>query len=319
MEKEIGGYFSLELSKLHQTIPALSGVLLNTGRNSIEYILRSIKHIKKLYIPYYTCDTVLEPIAKLKIDYEFYHINNRLEIEEHVNLGLDEYIIYTNYFGIKDKYVDTLISFYRGQLIVDNAQALFAEPVGNCAYSPRKFVGVPDGGMAFTIDACHFDLTRSTSFDICSHLLKRIDCGGSSAYADFRANSKVLAHLPIQRMSRLTESLLQNIDYEHLVVQRKNNFDYLHSHLAPTNQLVIPSSQTFQCPMVYPYYVENDELRKKLIEHRIYVATYWPNIFRWCKEETTEYKLAEYILPLPIDQRYNIADMDRIINTINKG
>ena len=201
MCKEIGGYFSLELSPRNQKIPASDGVFLNTGRNSIEYVLRSLNKINKLFIPYYTCDTVLEPIERLGIKYEFYNINYDLEIESDIDLYEYDYLLYTNYFGIKDSYVKNLCFKYGEKLILDNAQALFADPTERCAYSPRKYIGLPDGGIAFSTKKPHLDIERSTSYDICSHLLKRIDCGASSAYLDFRSNSKALAHQSIKYMS----------------------------------------------------------------------------------------------------------------------
>lgn len=316
MDKEIGGYFSLELHSSNQYIPAFEGIHLNTGRNSIEYILRSLKNVNKLLIPYYTCDSVLEPIEKLGIEYEFYSINIDLEIDSEIVLGEYDYLLYTNYFGIKDGYVGILNKKYGNRLIVDNAQALFAEPTVLCAYSPRKFIGIPDGGMAFTADKPDIQMEQSISYDICSHLLKRIDCGGNSAYTDFRANCKSLSRQPIKRMSRLTETILESVNLQEVISVRNNNFNYLHLRLHDTNKLKVPLAGTFACPMVYPYYVEKDDLRKKLIDSKIYVATYWPNVFDWCMNDSTEYKLAKYILPLPVDQRYGIEDMERIIEQI---
>lgn len=83
MKLPIGGYFSLELpfsEEYHK-----DAIRLNTGRNCLEYILRVRKH-SKVYIPYYTCDVLLEPFEKLGIRYEFYHINFAFELTERVNL-----------------------------------------------------------------------------------------------------------------------------------------------------------------------------------------------------------------------------------------
>lgn len=66
-------------------------------------------------------------------------------------------------------------------------------------------------------------------------------------------------------------------------------------------------------PMVYPYYTTDKSLRNHLITNKVFVATYWPNVLEWCSPEDTEYVLCNHILPLPIDQRYDEKDMDRII------
>lgn len=70
--------------------------------------------------------------------------------------------------------------------------------------------------------------------------------------------------------------------------------------------------------MIYPYWSDDDSLRKKFIEHRTYVATYWPNVVEWCCENDIEYKLTKYMLPLPCDQRYGEEDMERIITLIKQ-
>ena len=69
-------------------------------------------------------------------------------------------------------------------------------------------------------------------------------------------------------------------------------------------------------PMAYPYWTNDDSLRKKLIDNRTYVATYWPNVLEWCGENDIEYKLTKYMLPLPCDQRYGNEDVERIFKII---
>lgn len=58
------------------------------------------------------------------------------------------------------------------------------------------------------------------------------------------------------------------------------------------------------------------EIRNRLLANKIYVATYWPNIFQWCTTCDLEYQLANKILPLPIDQRYGFREMDIILSVI---
>ena len=125
--KPIGGYFELELPKLQEYH---SGALrLNTGRNCLEYILRCRKY-RKVYIPYYTCEVVLEPFKKLGVSYSFYHIDANLELVEEIFLKEGEALLYTNYFGLKQAYLLQLADRYGKQLIFDNTQAFYALPLG---------------------------------------------------------------------------------------------------------------------------------------------------------------------------------------------
>ena len=308
----------MELSNRY-SFPHSDGVCLNTGRNALEYILRSIPKIKRIWLPYYTCEVLFEPLGKLGIPYSFYEINDCLELKKWIDLNPDEYLLVTNYFGIKDFYIRQLSQIYGAQLIVDNAQAYYCEPIAGIKtiYSPRKFVGVPDGGIAFVskgFDEEQFEI--DCSYDRCSHLLKRYDLGASGGYADFCANSHELANQPIRRMSHLTTSLLSNVDFLTIRQRRIDNFNYLHQELGSNNLLSMPVGEGFVCPMVYPYYTNNPSLKKKLIENKVFVATYWPNVMQCCKCTTVEYKLADRILALPIDQRYTTKDMQQIVKNI---
>ena len=99
--KPIGGYFELADREDGKGYPHKDGILLNTGRNAMEFILQSLGNVRKVYLPYYTCDVVLEPLRRLEIPWEYYHINNRLEMDESITADSDEYVIINNYYGIK--------------------------------------------------------------------------------------------------------------------------------------------------------------------------------------------------------------------------
>ena len=188
--KAIGGYFGLADYEKGRLFPHQDGILLNTGRNALEYILRSIGEVKRLYIPYYTCEVVLEPIEKLGIPYTFYHTNLQLEIEGMIEPMPGEYVIANNYFGIKDAYIQRLAERYGDRLIVDCAQALFARhiPSIKCFYSIRKYVGVADGGVAYLgglLDGKVGVSETDCSAEHDSHLLKRKRFGAVAGFADY--------------------------------------------------------------------------------------------------------------------------------------
>lgn len=314
--KEIGGYFNLELPLQSKAYPQSEGIHLNTGRNALEYILRALS-VKKLWIPYFTCNVILEPLRKLGVEYHFYRINEKLEIADNIRLENGAYLLVTNYYGIKDAYVASLAKIYGKSLIVDNAQAFYAPYLEgtHAFYSPRKFVGLPDGGIAYTTAQDFIiDLPQDISYNRCSHLLKRIDLNAGAGYADFRENSHKLVMQNVSRMSNLTRSLLQAVDFAEVRRRRRENFEYLHQALSASNLLKF--SEDFACPMVYPYYSADASLKQRLIENKIFVATYWPNVFEWCEKDTVEYNLADGMIAIPIDQRYTKKEMFHILTII---
>lgn len=311
----IGGYFELELRKgehYHQ-----DALRLNTARNCFEYILLTRKYTK-VYIPYYTCEVMLQPLHKHHITYEFYHINESLEPVEIIQLGNSEALLYTNYFGLKQNCVEYLASIYQSQLIVDNAQAFYAPRIAgiDTFYSPRKFFGVPDGGYLYTDMILEKDISDDKSYGRMSHLLLRIEEGAESGYSLFRQSDDSLDNQPIRKMSALTDCILRNIDYDFVREERCKNFKYLNEQLSQQNALTVRLDNN-SVPMIYPFYVKNDLLRTQLIDHKVFVATYWPNVREWCEESFVEYSMASHLVALPIDQRYGIQEMQSIIELIN--
>ncbi len=309
----IGGYFSLEL---HQGKEYHPGALrLNTGRTALEYILKAHGY-QKVYIPFYTCDVLIPSINRAGVAHEFYSIDDNFEaIFDFDALKPGEAFLCTNYFGLKEHYVAGLSTRCRN-LIVDNAQAFFAKPTkADTFYTARKFFGVPDGSYAYSNQALAEPLEKDRSYTRFEHLLRRIDESAESAYPTFVKNDELLNDVPILQMSELTHKLLASIDYEGIAAKRKENFDYLHGHLKSLNPLAWQREEQ-EVPMVYPFYSDNRSLRKKLIEHRIYTAMYWPNVLDWAAEGSTEHRYAGNIIHLPIDQRMDKSGLDTILEII---
>jgi hypothetical protein len=317
-QKAIGGYFELEscgfTNYLHSNL-----IALNTGRNALEYILKA-KFIKKVYIPFFTCEVILEPLLKLKIPFVFYNINKSLEPKFNFSILNDkDAFLYTNYFGLKDSYIKNL-SLTCKNLIIDNAQAFYSKSINNIPsfYSPRKFFGVPDGAYLDCSEKLKESFENDFSHDRMSHLLLRKDISAEAGYSYFAANDLILKNQPIRYMSSLTKSILAMVDYKKTAITRLENYIFLENALKKYNQLSL-GLETGSVPMVYPYWGRDQNLRQKLLDNKIYTATYWPNVKNWCDENSLEYQLTNEVVYLPIDQRYSIEHMLIIKDVILNG
>jgi len=317
MMQPIGGYFSLELPKGEEYHK--DAIRLNTGRNCLEYILKA-RGFKKVYLPYYTCEVVLEPLKKLGVPYEFYQIDINFEIRDRITLKADEALLYVNYYDLKQRYVEQLAEKIGERLIIDNTQAFYAKHIDgiDTFYTCRKFFGVPDGAYLYTSKLLDAEFEQDQSIDYFMFLTKRIDLGAEAGYDDFRNLSKHVVGQPIKRMSKLTQRMMQGIDYARIAEQRRANYQQLHDALGTSNTLSIPLEED-AVPMVYPYMTPVKGLREKLIENKIFVARYWPNVLEWTTKDDIEYQLAHQMQPLPIDQRYGVEEMNRMIALICKS
>lgn len=315
MNKAIGGYLELELGMgsghVHKNL-----IHLNSGRNALEYILKT-RGITKAYIPAFSCKVLMQPLKNLNIDYQYYSVNSKLEpaslpAEIHAN----EVVLYTNYFGVKDDYIREL-EHTDLPFVLDYSQSLFIKPSHkfDCFYSPRKFVGVADGGYAALVN---FDLKdmgelkTSHSTHRMLHLLRRIDISPEAGYQEFITANSSLNNESLAAMSALTQRLLMSFDYGHIKNKRLSNFIRLHSLLGHVNGLDL-NFQNIESPLCYPFLCNNAQtIREIAARERIYIPRYWPDTLGPEYLNADEVNCIENILHLPIDQRYGVEDMDRI-------
>ena len=310
----IGGYFSLELPQREEYHK--HAIRLNTGRNCLEYILRA-RGYKKVFVPYYTCEAVMEPINKLGVPYEFYHIDIHFEIRGRYTLKEGEALLYTNYFGLKQRYVEQLAVKVGNRLIVDNTQAFYAKHIEgiDTFYTCRKFFGVADGAYIYTDALLEEDFEQDESYSRMVHSLKRIDQSAEQGFKDYQRVEEGLDNQPIRSMSKLTQRIMQSIDYEAAAKKRRENYQYLQKALGGKNNIELSLDEN-AVPMVYPFLAPIKGIREWLIENKVFVARYWPNVLEWTTEKDIEYLLAFQMQPLPIDQRYGERELNRIIKLI---
>lgn len=312
-QKEIGGYFGLEQLVSREYYPDL--LKLNSARNALLYLLKA-RNIRKLYIPYYLCDTVSALCDRYGYEYAYYSINKDFMPVFDKELAADEWLYVVNFYGQLSNETAQQLQAQHGNIIFDNVQAFFQPPVPgiDTIYSCRKFFGVPDGAYLATDAVLEEPLPVDISKDRMKHILGRFEGTGSAFYGDFQENDESFYTLELRRMSALTQNILGAVDYEAVKAKRNANFAVLAAALDRKNGLQFSQPDG---PYCYPFYCENGmQVKKALAAEKIYVATLWPNVLDM--DAPFERDLAENILPLPCDQRYDTEDMGRIIQAITE-
>ncbi|WP_097027909.1 hypothetical protein [Clostridium peptidivorans] len=313
--KEIGGYFGLE--KLISNEYYKNLVSLNSGRNALLYLLKA-KNIKKIYIPYYLCDSVTNMLKMYDYDFEFYNISSDFMPVFNKNINNNECLYIVNYYGQLDNDKVIYLKEKYNQIILDNTHAFFQKPIEyiDTIYTCRKFFGVPDGAYLSTDTKIKDDLKIDISKDRMIHILGRYEGTASEYYNDFQNNDEVFNSELLKYMSKLTHNILGAIDYEEVREIRNENYAYLDNKLGIYNKLKLNAPDG---AFAYPFYRENDiDIRKKLASRKIYIPTLWPNVLSDVSEDGIEQNYAANILPLPCDQRYTVNDMNYIIRELKE-
>ncbi len=310
--KEIGGYLELEHFCGEEFYS--EAIAVNNARNALLYILLA-RTVRKVWIPYYLCDSVRKMLIRRGIEFGEYHIDAGFLPVFGKELEKDEYLYIVNYFGLISPEQEKQLADRFRNVIFDHVQAFFQRPLPgvDTVYSCRKFFGVPDGGYAVTNARLLNPLTQDKSADRFRHLLGRFESTTAGEfYEDFKQNDHAFLNSDLMTMSELTHNLLRAIDYDQIRRQREGNYRVLNDALGTLNPLRLSSPMG---PYMYPFYCENGlQLKKKLAQKGIFVPTLWPNVLEQGNKLEQDY--ASNVLPLPCDQRYGSEDMLHIVSEL---
>jgi len=311
--KEIGGYFEFEHFSGDEYHPM--AVRLNSGRNCLEYLAKA-KNLKKIYLPYYLCNSIKDTCSRINLGIEYYHVNNHFEPTLETKVGCNEAVFLVNYYGmLTNEDILILKEKYRN-VIADFTHSFFQMPTESIdtIYSCRKFFGVPDGAYLYTDASLKEELETEVSSNRLTHLIGRFEGYASDYYIEFTKAERVIKEQPLRYMSAFTQNILRGIDYKAAMDRRIRNFEYLNEKLQYLNEFEIDMKNV---PFAYPFYtLRAQEMRSKLILRKIYIPMLWADTLSSKGVGQTEKEYVENILPLPVDQRYGEEEMTRIINEV---
>lgn len=315
----MGGYLPLELGNgegFFKNIEETNILELNTGRAAIWCAVMSLD-VKMVMVPYFYCPDIIQMLQTMDIEIIFYHIGEDL-MPANINIDNKNFaIILVNYYGIIGREVVNYSKKFK-KVILDQAHAFFHPPVMEDGvmnvYSCRKFFGVSDGAYLIGKNIKEFSLERDISYNRAVYLLKSIELGTNKAYLESKINETEIGKR-ILKMSVLTKHVLQGVNYDLVAEKRKRNFEYLHDRFNDIQLLKIPDGD--KVPYVYPLML-NQGIHEKLVQHKVYVPILWNHIININEKDSFEYRYASKIMALPIDQRYDIKDLEYLLSLVLK-
>lgn len=319
---EIGSFIELQLPKGREWYEGDVNIArLNSGRAALWHAFRCTG-AKTIWLPYYQCDSVREFFQKKGVtDIRYYHIDKNFNPTD-LFASEDDAVMFVNYYGIMSHERMRILSLPYSRAIIDNCQAFFCEPVEHAmnVYSCRKFVGVPDGAYVIGKNAHHYldEYPQGYSSDTAAFLLKRIEYGcEGKGYESRSLNEHRIDVEDVMRMSKLTRYILDGTDYDYNQQKRKDNFTIAESLMKDINLLdPLRFMDEKTIPMVYPLLVEDDNLLKRLLSAKHFQGHWWSYICDEQLEDSVEYWISRYIIPITIDQRYGRKEIEYIAKVV---
>ena len=355
---EIGSNFWLtkeELKKLEPLVGRAYGldkwehcVLTSSGRGAIKLLYGQLPQVKRVLLPIYTCSSVINPIESLGIACQFYPINRNLsvDIDKLMNMIAQHHpdsVYFQSYYGF-----DTLASvrpYYKelqekGIIVVEDITHSWPSDFNTTeadysVVSLRKWLELPDGGALLSskheiYNGCKNEESKRIveEFIMASEGKERYfqthDPADKQVFRQHYVNAKDLLQQDDTpyALSMVSQSVLAQTDFAHIVKRRRENAAYLHQHLLCKGvDACLPFEDSLATPLYYPIYVKEDrgKLQKELAAHDIYCPVHWPipKQVKMLMDIDGEY-IYDHVLSLICDQRYDVEDMAYIVDIINK-
>lgn len=326
-------------------------VLLSTGRQAMALCLSALVESDRprtALLPAYTCDSVIAPFEAAGFRLRFYGCDDmfRVRVSEWNRILAQapiDVLLFHPYFGYDTVVQDEPLNKGRTRIICDMTHGFFsglryafADAV---VCSLRKWGPLPDGAFAERRDG-RFEVPASLSEDDVLMGLVRDAYTRKHAWiergegekADFRARyADIRAHHQTRdglwRMADVSRVLLDDWrttgEWVTWSKQRRANYRYLYENIPWNDNLSPYFPPGDETPLYFPFAVANGrraDLQRALAERRVYCPVIWPRPVRTEGHDpgSSTCRLYRECLCFPIDQRYNIQDMEFLVSMVRE-
>jgi dTDP-4-amino-4,6-dideoxygalactose transaminase len=306
------------------------------------------KTSKTVLIPAYTCQTVITPFEEAGWKCEFYSIRRDLRIDaDNLLVAVEKYhpslVVAHPYFGMDLNVgeIKALMAIKEQGIavVLDLTQCLFTAnqyPFASFVVaSYRKWMPIPDGGYLKNLNGkVKICQPKSENEEFTDRELAAMYLRGQyfangeqrtkdisirlSKSADHLADSNTAPH----KMSQVAYNLMQNENLEVNQQRRFENYTYLYQYIRESDKVTKVCkniNDVTTAPLYFTIFVDDrPSLQRQLAQDAVYAPVIWPiEDERVLTNDEVKY-IYDHILAIPIDQRYDVEDMKRVVEIINK-
>lgn len=294
----------------------------SSARSALAALLK-FKSIRRIWLPDFCCSALVEAAGSVEVGW--YATTFDLDVSLQglaLSFRPGDAVLAIDYFGRAphSDFFDLVHDHNDILWIEDRAHALNprCSAWGDVVlYSPRKLLGVGDGGLLVSHSPLPHPSPIETAPPPLAQRQRQRDPEGLRAdqwFSAFRAQEAAFC-VDDGRMSDLTRGVLQRADATAIAARRQANARSLASALE--DLALWPSDPIDYAPLAFPICVaDRDGLAHALANQRIYCAKHWTDLPNDPAVFPAAHSLSTQILSLPCDQRYDERDMDRIVTAI---
>jgi hypothetical protein len=280
------------------------------------------------WLPAYVCGDVVQAVPQ-GVSIRYFAVDDELQPDVNrlsSDLRAGDHVLAVDYFGRPPAraFQDLVAARRDVRWVEDRAQALDCGPAWGdwLLYSPRKLIGVPDGGILIPTKAVHplpmLQTEPLTDFGFIAPSLERFEdpeelqnAGWYERYVHAEATMSPGRFA----MSRLSAAILKGANVNPHVERRQANYRTLHARLERWSFL--KEGQPDFVPLGFPIAVPNAaQLGQRLSQQRIFAARHWKSLPSHPDEHENAHRLAHKLITLPCDYRYTSSDMDLVADAV---
>jgi len=349
--RAVGGPFELTTPAMDSRGVAESlqwdacGTWTVSGRAALGLILDELRRrgVRELHLPDYLCQSILDTVEAYEWQYSFYPVSRSLSASP--SPPENSALLVIHYFG----WVNPIVERFRGvadgtiHLIEDACQAPLSEGVsfrperGFVVASPRKFAPVPLGGWC-NLEKRGLELQPEAEARAWQSLAARVVRGAYLSHPSHPVNREIEKFYldalheveDFIEANLLSECALPKIaldslrftDWKKAAEARRANWQLLNELLEGCVQPIFRELPEGVVPLGYPVELKDrDGVRAKLAQARVFCPVHWPlpRQLRHTTAGSTGIRAAKSWLTLPIDQRYNAADIEYVAAALRKA
>lgn len=321
---------------------------LLSGRTAIFYVLKNIlkhKKIRKVYMPSYSCYSMIQAFKDLEIEVEYYDVYFNEILKYNIDLENDSDIFFAmNYFGYSDTNMESYIKNFKekGKIVIEDithsilSKKRYSEYSDFLIASLRKWFPISSGAIAVNMKEV-FDLELSENTNEALIYLKTSAMENKKNYInkseksnlidsnkekniflkEYSESNKILeTDYQNYKIDEHSYKILMGIDIEEIIIKRRKNVKLIYEKLSKNIKIkfLVNNFKEDDCLLFVPIILnhkDRDDLRKFLIENKIYLPIHWP------LEEKIN-NIFDKELSLICDQRYSKKQIEEYIEIIVK-
>ncbi len=334
MRSEIGSWF-WDVPVIEKENQYFNGDIewFQCGRHGLRAIAVELRNrgIASIALPSWCCETMITPFANSGIAVSFYPVTVDVDGNFHQDMTQvnAQALLVMDYFGFQagDAHVP---KNYHGVVIRDTTHRPFTGGYNDARYyvgSLRKWAGFWTGGYALGIKGVQYRLMpsdpmfsgrRSAAMQLKENYI--LGCKGNKEnfLELFSSAEDELEKCQINAAHKRDIDCAKHLDVDLIRGKRRENAQILIDGLKDI--CIFKQIEGIDCPLFVPVIVpdgKRDNLKQYLTANDIYCPVHW-SISSFHNLTDEERFVYDNELSLVCDQRYNVNDMQRIINVVKE-